>query len=94
MSEKPESEPISEGLQKRIAKAKERAQLPIPEDRYVSERELTERTSTSPRMWQSLRERGGGPPFVRLSARCVRYKWGDVERWLEERTRVNTVSDD
>jgi hypothetical protein len=59
-------------------------------DLYVSERTLAQRTGTSPRMWQSLRQNGGGPAFVRISARCVRYRWRDVERWLGDREATTT----
>jgi predicted DNA-binding transcriptional regulator AlpA len=31
------------------------------------------------------RGKGYGPPFVRLTKRCVRYKRGEVRTWLEER---------
>ena len=31
-----------------------------------------------------------GPPFVRLSRRCVRYRRGDVQAWLRERTHALT----
>lgn len=59
-------------------------------DVYVSERILAERTGTTARMWQALRQKGEGPPFVRLSARCVRYQWGAVQQWLAERTKTRT----
>lgn len=36
------------------------------------------------------RSRGGGPPFIRLAPRHVRYKRSDVLRWLAERTRSCT----
>jgi len=32
---------------------------------------------------RQLRYRGGGPRFIRLGSR-VRYRWSDVERWLDE----------
>lgn len=57
---------------------------------YVTERMVAERTGTSMRMWQALRQNGGGPSFVRLSNRCVRYRWSEVEQWLAERTRTHT----
>jgi len=31
------------------------------------------------------RGKGYGPPFVRLTKRCVRYKRGEVRAWLQER---------
>jgi len=29
--------------------------------------------------------RGGGPAYIKVG-RCVRYRSGDLERWLDERT--------
>lgn len=31
---------------------------------------------------------GYGPPFIRISQRCVRYRRGDVKDWLHSRTTV------
>ncbi|MEW6238891.1 MAG: helix-turn-helix domain-containing protein [Candidatus Omnitrophota bacterium] len=44
----------------------------------------------SRRTLESLRIRGGGPRFVRISNRCVRYRPEDISQWLEERSRFNT----
>jgi len=44
----------------------------------------------SPRSLESWRYRGGGPRFVRVSARSVRYRLADLEAWIEERLRVST----
>ncbi len=30
--------------------------------------------------------RGDGPPFIKLSSRCVRYRRSDFETWLSART--------
>jgi len=32
-----------------------------------------------------MRHRGGGPRWIRIDARSVRYRPEDVEAWLEER---------
>jgi predicted DNA-binding transcriptional regulator AlpA len=37
------------------------------------------------------RGRGYGPPFVRLTKRCVRYKRAAVRAWLEERAHHSTA---
>lgn len=63
---------------------------PLPPDFYVTERSLAERTGTSARMWQALRQQGKGPPYVRLSSRCIRYQWGAVQEWLANRTLTRT----
>jgi len=37
-----------------------------------------------------MRYTGSGPEFVKITGRQVRYRWSDVERWLETRTRSRT----
>jgi hypothetical protein len=37
------------------------------------------------------RLRGYGPPFERLTARCIRYHRGKVRRWLDSRTHLSTA---
>ena len=40
---------------------------------------------------QAYRQRGGGPQFIRLSSRCVRYRRLDLRAWAEDRARRNTI---
>jgi predicted DNA-binding transcriptional regulator AlpA len=44
----------------------------------------------SKRAMEERRRRGDGPPYVRLSATCVRYRMADLVTWLEERTFSST----
>src|SRR5436305_1445543 len=37
------------------------------------------------RALQSWRSRGGGPKYVRLSARAIRYRQCDLDAWIVER---------
>jgi predicted DNA-binding transcriptional regulator AlpA len=37
-----------------------------------------------------LRYMGRGPNFVKLTGRQVRYRWSDIEKWVESRTRSRT----
>jgi predicted DNA-binding transcriptional regulator AlpA len=46
----------------------------------------------SPRTLETWRVRGGGPRYVRMSSRMVRYKRADVLDWAAERTRQSTTS--
>jgi predicted DNA-binding transcriptional regulator AlpA len=39
---------------------------------------------------ETQRSRGGGPPFVRLSPKAIRYRRGDLITWLAERTHAAT----
>ena len=63
--------------------------FPHPEQ-LVSSRDLEKLTNLSRRFWESRRLSGDSPPFVRLSAKAVRYRWGDVQHWLEKRLRTST----
>ena len=44
----------------------------------------------SPRALQAWRQRGGGPRFVRISSRCIRYRRRDLLMWSEERLARST----
>lgn len=43
--------------------------------------------SVSVRALEAWRYRGEGPPFIRISARCVRYRRSAIEAWLNHRHR-------
>lgn len=38
----------------------------------------------------TMRCRGGGPPFVRISRRAVRYRIPDLDEWMADRLVANT----
>ena len=42
------------------------------------------------RTLQGWRLRGGGPPYVRVSARCIRYRRTDLVAFAVERIRQST----
>ena len=46
-----------------------------------------------PRTLEEWRSRGGGPPFVRLSATCVRYELDKLKEWISERTACSTAEE-
>lgn len=46
----------------------------------------------SPRTMQDLRYRGGGPKYVGVSARSIKYRRVDLRVWSEQRLR-NSTSD-
>jgi predicted DNA-binding transcriptional regulator AlpA len=56
----------------------------------LTEKQTAERLALSVRTLQGWRVSGGGPPFVKMGGRCVRYRARDIERWLEERLRAST----
>jgi len=47
-------------------------------------------TKNSVRTLESWRLKGGGPPFVRISRRSVRYRRSDLEQWIEDRVVTST----
>jgi len=59
-------------------------------DRLVNEREAADVLCYSVRALQNWRHRGGGPKFVRVSARSVRYRVRDLLDWIDARTVHST----
>ena len=45
----------------------------------------------APRTLQAWRQRGGGPLYVRISSRAIRYRRRDLIAWVEKRLVKNTV---
>lgn len=52
--------------------------------------QAAERIGLSPRFLEARRHRGGGPRFVRVSARCIRYRPEDLDTWATERLATST----
>lgn len=52
---------------------------------YLTTTQLAERLSMPEGSLEQLRRRGGGPPFIRITPKLVRYNWADVETWFSER---------
>ncbi|WP_377509682.1 helix-turn-helix transcriptional regulator [Octadecabacter sp. R77987] len=57
----------------------------------VDEREAASILCYSVRALQNWRHRGGGPDFVKVSSRSVRYRRDDLEKWIAARTVSNTA---
>lgn len=53
----------------------------------IDEKELARRTTLSPTTLQTMRRKGGGPPWAKLGPHRVAYRLADVERWIQERTQ-------
>jgi len=60
----------------------------------LTTKELADRTKKSARGWEALRLRGGGPPYIRVDGRKVRYFWADVLDWLEKRRYTSTSEEE
>jgi predicted DNA-binding transcriptional regulator AlpA len=59
-------------------------------DRLINEQEAASFLGFSVRALQNWRVRGGGPEYVRVSRRSVRYRRRDLVRWSEERLEPHT----
>lgn len=56
----------------------------------INEKPAADFLDLTDRTLQKYRQQGGGPPFVRISSRCVRYRRVDLRRWAEDRLRSST----
>ena len=56
----------------------------------LDERQAADILCYSVRALQNWRHRGGGPDFVKVSARSVRYRRADLDKWIAERTVSST----
>lgn len=59
------------------------------EERLLSQNEAAEFLRVQPRTLEAWRQKLIGPRFIRHSARCVRYRVGDLQAWVVSR-QVNT----
>ena len=60
-------------------------------DQLLTEKEAAELICYSRRALQNWRVRGGGPKYVKVSARSIRYQRRDVLDWIDERKQNNTA---
>jgi len=59
-------------------------------DKLVDEKAAAHFLNYSTRALQNWRVRGGGPPFVKVSSRSIRYRRRDLIAWTERLLRSNT----
>ena len=62
----------------------------IIQSELVDEREAASILCYSVRALQNWRHRGGGPRFVKVSSRSIRYRRADLEKWIADRTVSST----
>lgn len=60
------------------------------EDLLLTTEQAAEYLGMTSRFLEEKRRTGGGPLFVRISARAVRYRESALRAWLEMRTVANT----
>jgi hypothetical protein len=66
-----------------------RSRDPEP-DLFLSESRAAELLSVNARTLQNWRLKGTGPRFVRISSRCIRYRYRDLMLWAEAMLRSST----
>jgi predicted DNA-binding transcriptional regulator AlpA len=66
------------------------AEREMQTDRLLTTRQLAERWGRSRQWLEAMRISGGGPPFIRISSRCIRYHPQRALEWLRERERTQT----
>ena len=59
-------------------------------DRLIDECQAADILCYTVRALQNWRVRGGGPAFVKVSRRSVRYTRRDLQRWIAEKRVANT----
>tara|TARA_R110002051_G_scaffold30487_3_gene70570 strand:+ start:29354 stop:29578 length:225 start_codon:yes stop_codon:yes gene_type:complete len=62
----------------------------VSQEQLLNETQAADILCYSVRALQNWRHRGGGPRFVKVSARSVRYRYSDLVAWIESRTVCNT----
>ena len=60
------------------------------QERLLTSQEAADFLRLTPRFLEMRRFRGGGPPFIRVSGRCVRYLKSDLREWVEGLRRTST----
>lgn len=60
-------------------------------DQLIDTDDLARFTKTKTRCWEARRMSGDTPPYIYISKRAVRYRWGDVLAWLNDKKRNNTA---
>ncbi len=81
--------PTNTGLPARIVSLLERLTRSALDPLLTTE-ETADYVGATPRTLEAWRLRGGGPPFVKVSKRMVRYRLSDVTKWIEQRVRTST----
>lgn len=56
----------------------------------LSTKQAAAHLNLAPATLEKWRCVGGGPRFIRYSARCIRYSLDDLNSWLNQRTAAHT----
>jgi len=63
---------------------------PSQEMPMLTTRQAAEYLNLQPKTLSRWRIRGGGPKFIRVSPRCIRYRASDLDAWTAQRLRRST----
>lgn len=50
----------------------------------LTEKEVATLLNVTPSCLQAWRYRGDGLPFIKISGRCIRYRWNDLQEWIDD----------
>ena len=56
----------------------------------INEKAAGDFLGLSDRLMQKMRQTGGGPRYVHISSRCLRYRRIDLKSWADSRMRSST----
>jgi len=59
--------------------------LSVASSTILTATEVAEQTGLSVETLAQWRSQGKGPPYVKISRNCVRYRQSDLDGWLAER---------
>ena len=63
----------------------------MPTNCLIDERAGGAFIGVTDRTMQAMRQRGDGPRYIVISARCIRYRWIDLKDWADSRLRISTA---
>lgn len=76
-------------MHQRPSRSRRRGATRDPEA-LLNQRQAADLMGVSERTLECWRSRGGGPPFVKISRRAVRYRRQDIDQWVGERVQRST----
>ncbi|MEU2035160.1 helix-turn-helix transcriptional regulator [Nocardia amamiensis] len=59
--------------------------------KLATDPEFCEYAGLTPGQSAQLRYTGRGPKFIKVTGRQVRYRWEDIEAWVESRAKNSTA---
>ena len=57
----------------------------------ITERDAANFLGLTDRTMQAWRRKGGGPRYVKISSRCIRYRRAELREWADARVRTSTA---